>query len=108
MPIRKLKSGYFWGSHGPFKTKTKARQVEKAAYASGYRSKENTMKKKKQLKTSKPGSTKVKSGITYRLNRNYRWEKCPGSKIRSGGRGRGLGIGRGTGRFGPRGVPYHA
>lgn len=29
-------------------------------------------------------------------------KKCPGSKIRSGGKGKGLGIGKGSG---PRGVP---
>lgn len=37
MPIRKTKRGWFWGSKGPFKTKKKAEQVRKAAYASGYK-----------------------------------------------------------------------
>jgi hypothetical protein len=37
MPIRKTKKGWKWGSKGPFKTKEKAQQVARAAYASGYR-----------------------------------------------------------------------
>lgn len=36
MPIRKTKKGWKWGSKGPFKTKKKAKQVARAAYASGY------------------------------------------------------------------------
>ena len=44
MPVQKKKDGWYWGSKGPFKTKEKARQVEKAAYASGYKGKS---KKKK-------------------------------------------------------------
>jgi hypothetical protein len=36
MPIRKTKKGWKWGSKGPFKTKKKAQQVARAAYASGY------------------------------------------------------------------------
>jgi len=39
MPIQKTKSGWKWGSQGPFKTKKKAEQVRKAAYASGYKKK---------------------------------------------------------------------
>lgn len=39
MPIRKNKNGYYWGSKGPFKTRKKAEQVAKAAYASDYKSK---------------------------------------------------------------------
>ena len=39
MPIRKVKGGWKWGSRGPFKTKKKAGQVARAAYASGYRPK---------------------------------------------------------------------
>ncbi len=39
MPVKKVKSGWKWGSKGPFKTKAKARQVERAAYAGGYKSK---------------------------------------------------------------------
>lgn len=38
MPIRKIKGGWKWGSKGPFKTKKKASQVARAAYASGYKS----------------------------------------------------------------------
>ena len=37
MPYRKTDQGWFWGSKGPFATKTKAIQVAKAAYASGYK-----------------------------------------------------------------------
>jgi hypothetical protein len=37
MPYRKTDKGWYWGSKGPFSTKTKAIQVAKAAYASGYK-----------------------------------------------------------------------
>ena len=37
MPIHKEKNGWYWGGKGPFPTKAKARQVERAAYASGYK-----------------------------------------------------------------------
>ena len=37
MPIRKTDKGWFWGSKGPFDTKSKALQVARAAYASGYK-----------------------------------------------------------------------
>ena len=37
MPIRKVKDKYYWGSKGPFKTRKKAAQVARAAYASGYK-----------------------------------------------------------------------
>jgi hypothetical protein len=36
MPIRKTPEGYYWGEKGPFPTKEKAEEVERAAYASGY------------------------------------------------------------------------
>lgn len=41
MPIHKDSKGkWWWGkSQGPFKTKKKAQQVRKAAYANGYRKK---------------------------------------------------------------------
>ena len=39
MPIRRTSKGWYWGSKGPFKTKNKALQVQKAAYASGYKGK---------------------------------------------------------------------
>jgi len=42
MPFRKTDKGWFWGSSGPYPTKTKAIQVAKAAYASGYKE-ESTM-----------------------------------------------------------------
>ena len=37
MPFRHTDKGWFWGSKGPFKTKAKALQVARAAYASGYK-----------------------------------------------------------------------
>jgi DNA-binding ferritin-like protein len=37
MPFRKTDKGWFWGSSGPYPTKTKAIQVARAAYASGYK-----------------------------------------------------------------------
>lgn len=37
MPLVKKQSGWFWGSQGPFDTKSKALQVARAAYASGYK-----------------------------------------------------------------------
>lgn len=39
MPIKKVSGGYKWGSKGPFKTRAKAVQVAKAAYAHGYKKK---------------------------------------------------------------------
>ena len=37
MPIRKTSKGWWWGSKGPFKTKAKAEEVRRAAYAGGYK-----------------------------------------------------------------------
>jgi hypothetical protein len=37
MPVVKKSDGWYWGSKGPFATKTKALQVAQAAYASGYK-----------------------------------------------------------------------
>lgn len=40
MPIRRVRRNgvkWYWGSRGPFKTRKKARQVARAAYAGGYR-----------------------------------------------------------------------
>jgi len=37
VPIRHTEKGWYWGSKGPFKTKTKALSVQGAAYASGYK-----------------------------------------------------------------------
>lgn len=37
MPIRRQSDGWYWGRQGPFKTKEKAREVMRAAYANGYR-----------------------------------------------------------------------
>jgi hypothetical protein len=42
MPLRKTDQGWYWGSKGPFDTKTKALAVARAAYASGYKE-ENEM-----------------------------------------------------------------
>jgi len=54
----------------------------------------------KDIKGMRVGSTKTVKGKQYVLNKSHRWENCPGSKIRSKGKGRGLGIG---GRKGPIG-----
>lgn len=39
MPLRRTKSGWMWGSKGPFPTKAKALSVARAAYAHGYKGK---------------------------------------------------------------------
>lgn len=44
MPVRRTAKGYYWGSKGPFKTKKKAEEVAKAAYASGYNPKPKKVK----------------------------------------------------------------
>ena len=36
MPINKKDDGWYWGSKGPFKSKDKAEEVQRAAFASGY------------------------------------------------------------------------
>jgi uncharacterized protein len=50
MPIRRTAKGWYWGSKGPFKTKAKARQVERAAYASGYKGNAKTKKLPKRVR----------------------------------------------------------
>lgn len=37
MPIRHTDKGWYWGSKGPFATKTQAQAVARAAYAHGYK-----------------------------------------------------------------------
>jgi hypothetical protein len=37
MPINKRNDGWYWGSKGPFESKDKAEEVQRAAYASGYK-----------------------------------------------------------------------
>jgi hypothetical protein len=46
MPVRRTGKGWMWGSKGPFTTRAQAESVGRAAYASGYKKEENTMKKK--------------------------------------------------------------
>lgn len=41
MPLVKKPSGWFWGSKGPFDSKTKALAVARAAYAHGYKGESN-------------------------------------------------------------------
>lgn len=41
MPLVKKPSGWFWGSKGPFDTKSKALAVARAAYAHGYKGENN-------------------------------------------------------------------
>lgn len=48
MPIRKTDKGWWWGKRGPFRTKKKAEEVQKAAYAGGYKGTESTIKKRKK------------------------------------------------------------
>jgi len=37
MPIKKKSNGWYWGGQGPFKSKKKAEEVQRAAYANGYK-----------------------------------------------------------------------
>ncbi len=37
MPVIQKSDGWYWGNQGPFPTASKARQVERAAYANGYK-----------------------------------------------------------------------
>lgn len=37
MPLRHTDKGWYWGSKGPFATKTQAQSVARAAYAHGYK-----------------------------------------------------------------------
>jgi hypothetical protein len=39
MPVKKKGNSWYWGSKGPFPTKEKAEEVQRAAYASGYKKK---------------------------------------------------------------------
>ena len=45
MPINKKDDGWYWGSQGPFKSKDKAEEVQRAAYASGYEKSEEEIEK---------------------------------------------------------------
>ena len=45
MPIHKTEKGYYWGSKGPFPTRKKAKEVQRAAYASGYKETRKTKSK---------------------------------------------------------------
>ena len=65
MPITKRKSGYYWGSKGPFKTKKKAQEVAQAAYASGYKKSMDWFEALK--KEPKKGSGKKPKGSSRRL-----------------------------------------
>ena len=37
MPINERADGWYWGSKGPFNSRTKAEEIQRAAYASGYK-----------------------------------------------------------------------
>ena len=61
MPLVKKPSGWFWGSKGPFDSKTKALAVARAAYAHGYKGESNDgltigidLAKESQDKSAKP------------------------------------------------------
>ena len=45
VPIHKTEKGYYWGSKGPFPTRQKAEEVQRAAYASGYKEPRKTKSK---------------------------------------------------------------
>lgn len=45
MPVVKKSNGWYWGSKGPFKTKKKAEEVARAAYASGYKGRKKRAKR---------------------------------------------------------------
>ena len=45
MPINKKDDGWYWGNKGPFKSKDKAEEVQRAAYASGYKKSEDEIEK---------------------------------------------------------------
>lgn len=47
VPIRRTEKGWWWGSKGPFPTKEKAEQVQRAAYSSGYGSTKKRGEQKK-------------------------------------------------------------
>ena len=55
MPIRKKADGYYWGSKGPFKTRSEALKVQRAAHANGWKEKKPNGSKRKY-------STKMKRG----------------------------------------------
>ena len=42
MPLVKRPNGWYWGSKGPFDSKTKALAVARAAYANGYKGESDT------------------------------------------------------------------
>ena len=44
MPIRKTEQGYYWGTKGPYPTKEKAEEVQRAAYSAGYKEKKKDSK----------------------------------------------------------------
>jgi len=48
MPVVKKANGWYWGSRGPFKTKAKALQIQRAAHASGYKSPHKKSNKRKK------------------------------------------------------------
>ena len=66
MPIKQKTDGWYWGSQGPFETKTKATEVAQAAYASGY----------KKMKLSKTQLHSLETAITK--------QQAPGPAPREG------------------------
>ena len=79
-PIRHTKEGWFWGSRGPFRTREKAGQVARAAYAGGYRGRNPmivpitaatvTMQKKREKE-------KKKKAAEFRWNPRSGYRKNP-------------------------------
>jgi len=54
MPLRKTKSGWMWGSKGPFPTKAKALSVARAAYAHGYKGEDQLADRSLTIQESQP------------------------------------------------------
>lgn len=53
MPVVKKSDGWYWGKNGPHATKAKAEQVERAAYANGYKETKKSTRKKSTRKKNK-------------------------------------------------------
>jgi hypothetical protein len=63
MPLHKKKSGWYWGSKGPFDTKAKALSVARAAYANGYKGENNLLITFDLMYTSEKRVQNIKKNI---------------------------------------------
>lgn len=82
MPIRQKDGKWYWGSRGPFRSKTKAEEVAQAAYASGYEKSDNFEKQ-----TYKGRKTKDPKGGLTAAGRAY-FNRKEGSNLKPGVRGK--------------------